>query len=209
MQNVSEMDLGSILSGIKPSMVTPRLSELSNISNDKKLRAVANMIVEEMVKDYNKKDNNVAKVIMHDGEATEVRYFDIQPLLSGVWPAMSLMLLNLSYGEQTVLIESLYPKSAQFTAKAFAATFTITGEQPTGTLSIKADSVLEKKVDSANAGIAMIIAMMGSQGYKTPHPDKVNTELTNMNRLVEAAEEELNFKHATKRAQDAAKSQDK
>lgn len=208
-ENISDLDLGAILSSIKPSLVTPHLSDITNINNDKKLREVSQLIVKGMLEDFNKSPKaSVPRVIMHEGKATEVRYFDIEPLLTGVWPAMSLMILHLSYGEQTMLIEALYPKTTQFTAKAFAATFTKMSSvsEP---LEVKMDNTIEKKLDSTNAGIAMIIAMLRDEGYRPSHPDHVNMQLTNMNELVEAAEKEANFRNATTRAKNANKSQDR
>lgn len=211
MSDLTEFDLGAILSTIKPSMVSPYLADISGLSNDKKIRKVSELIVRQMVTDYNKSEQaRIPKLIIHDGETTEVRFFDIEPLLTGIWPSMSLVLLHLSYGEQTVLIDALYPKPAQFTAKIFAATFTkasmpIGGSAP---ITVKQDADMIGKVDSANAGIAMIISMMKTQGYREPHPDNVNQQLTNMNDLVDAASKEASYRDATKRAKSADKHKD-
>ncbi len=211
MSDLSSIDLGAIVASIKPSMVTPHLNEVMDVPNDKKIRVVSKLIIKQMVDDYNKSDaSHTPKIIMHDGEMVELRHIDVAPLMTGVWPIMSLMLLQLSYGEQTMLIEAIYPKTTQFAAKAFGAVFTkeITTVD-SSPVELKTDPEIEKKLDSANAGIAMIIAILGDQGYRSPHPDKVNAKLSDMNDLVDAAAKELQFKDATKRAQNAAKFRDR
>lgn len=210
MSELEGINLGELLSNIKPSIVTPRLSEVTGIANDKKAKRIANIIVKTMVDNYNNSDDaKIPKIIMHDNQAKTIKYFDIEPMLTGVWPSISLMLLQLSYGEQTVIIEAIYPKQLQLLAKSFATAFTKTDTSGSKPIELSADTETSKKLDSANAGIAMIISMLGSQGYKTPHPDKVNTELNNMNQLVEAAEKEMKFRESTKRAQDAMKHNDR
>lgn len=211
MSDLSSIDLGAIVASIKPSMVTPHLSEVIDVSNEKKTRVVSSLIMKQMVNDYNSSEaSHVPKIIMHEGEMIELRHIDIEPLMMGIWPVMSLMLLHLSYGEQTMLIEAVYPKTTQFAAKAFGAVFTKEIATVDGTpVELKTDPEIEKKLDSANAGIAMIIAMLNDEGYRSPHPDKINDRLTNMNDLVDAAAKELQFKDATKRAQNAAQFRDR
>ena len=211
MSDISNIDLSAIVASIKPSMVTPKLNEVVDVPNDKKIRVVSNLIIQQMVDDYNRSPNSqIPKIIMHDGEMIELRHIDAAPLMIGVWPIMSLMLLHLSYGGQTMLIEALYPKTSQFAAKAFGAVFTKEIATVDGNpVEIKTDPDIEKKLDSANAGVAMIIAMLNDQGYRSPHPDKINAKLTNMNDLVDTAAKELQFKNATKRAQDASQFRDR
>lgn len=211
MGDISDMDLNQMLASIKPSVITPKLGDIQNLANEKKIKVISGLIVKSMVDDYQKDKKLVPRTIIHDGKITEFKYFDIEPLLTGVWPAMSLALLNLSYGEQTALIESIYPKAVQFTAKAFAATFT---PESSGTSSkplkyeMELDEVSEKKLDSANAGIAMIIAMLDKQGASTPHPDSISKHAKDISALVDAAEKEASYANATKRAQDAMQSRD-
>lgn len=213
MSDLSEFNFNEILSGIKPSIVVPRLAEITTLSPDKKLRHISSIMVREMVKRYNDdKSHVVSRVILHDGKATEVRFFDVEPLISGVWPAISLMILQLSYGEQTMLIDAIYPKALQFTAKAFAATFTetsngnVTGNKP---LEIKTDKEISKKLDSANAGIAMILAILSDGGFKIMHPDKVGVQLSNMETLVEEEQAKNNYANATNRAKSAMEFRDR
>lgn len=213
MSEIEKLDLGTLLSSIKPSLVTPHLSDVTSTNtNDKKLRVVSRLIVKSMVKSFNDSPAaNVPRIVLHDGKAIEVRHFDVEPLITGVWPAMSLMLLQLSYGEQTTLIEALYPKAVQFTAKCFASAFTKADDTAGSAtpLEVKTDSNIEKKLDSANAGIAMILAMLGDQGFRTPHPDKVNAKAKDINDLVMEAAKSASFRRATKRAQDAMQSRDR
>ena len=64
---------------------------------------------------------------------------------------LSLMLLQLSYGEQSTLIEALYPKNLQLCAKSFAVVFT--PELKTNTVILKQDKELIDGIESANAGL--------------------------------------------------------
>lgn len=206
MADLNEIDLNALLADMKPSVITPQLANIAGEKNDKKIRLVSHYIMKDMVDRYNGDGKQkVPKVILHEDEAVEVRYVNIEPLLTGVWPIMSLMLLHLSYGEQTALIEALYPKTSQFSAKAFAAVFTPTSAKVGGgeTLEVKSDPEIKEKLDSANAGIAMILAQLNSRQGSTPHPDEIHKHLNDMSDLVAAAEEEGKFKQSTKRAQDS------
>lgn len=209
MSQIEKVDLKALLAGIKPSLVTPHLAEISQAkTNEKKLRLVSHLMVKQLTEAFNRSAKaDIPRVIMHEGKATQVRRFNVEPLLSGVWPAMSLMLLQLSYGEQMTLIEALYPKATQFTAKCFAAAFTKLDDAQTS-IEVKTDNQVQTKLDSANAGVAMIIAMLRDEGYKMPHPDHIKARGRDIQALVAAAEKEDSFKNATKRAQEAAQSRD-
>ena len=213
MSELTNIDFDAILATIKPSVVTPKLKEISNLSNDKKLKRIAQLIIENKVTEYNNSDKVTTRIVEHDGAMTEVRHLNVDALMTGVWPAMSLILLSLSYGEQISIIDAYYPKATQFAAKSFASTFSDTaGTLPQGAIqpqSVQIDPEVSKKLDSSNAGIAMIIAMLGSQGYRTPHPDNVKTQQQNMDELVADAEKELQFHNATDRAKRASKYRDK
>ena len=207
MTDLNDIDLNALLAGMKPSVITPNLADIAGEKNDKKIRLISHFIMKDMVDRYNGDGKpKVPKVILHDEEAIEVRYVNVEPLLTGIWPIMSLMLLHLSYGEQTTLIEALYPKTTQFAAKAFAAVFTPDSAKVVGgsdTLEVKSDPEIKEKLDSANAGIAMILAALHSRQGSTPHPDEIHKHLNDMSDLVAAAEDEGKFKQATKRAQDS------
>jgi len=209
MTDLNDIDLNALLSNMKPSVITPNLADISGEKNDKKIRLISHFIMKDMVDRYNGDGKpKVPKVILHEEEAIEVRYVNVEPLLTGIWPIMSLMLLHLSYGEQTTLIEALYPKTTQFAAKAFAAVFTPDSAKILGggeTLEVKSDPEIKEKLDSANAGIAMILAKLNARNGSTPHPDEIHKHLNDMSDLVAAADEEGKFKASTKRAQDSYK----
>lgn len=211
MSDVEDIDLSALLSNMRPSVVTPNLADVAGEKNDKKARLVSHFIIKDMVDRYNGDGaQKVPRVILHEEEAIEVRYVNVEPLLTGVWPMMSLMLLHLSYGEQTTLIEALYPKTTQFAAKAFAAVFTPESAKPVGgdTLEVKSDPEIKEKLDSANAGIAMILAKLEGAGTSI-HSDEINKHLNDMSDLVSEGMKESTFKQSTKRAQDSFKHGDR
>lgn len=178
------MDLTQLLEDIKPNIVTPNLRTISPLSNEKRAKEVAAIIVRSMV---NSIEHPVAKDIYHEGKIHKIRYFDIEPMITGVWPMMSLMLLHLSYGEQASVIEALYPPKFQLTAKAFAATFT-NDENIAPVVNVKDDET-EFKLESIISGVATIIAMLTKQGLTQPHPDKIKTSVNDMGDMAQAARE--------------------
>lgn len=196
-------DINALIENIKPNIVTPQLSEIVAVWNDKKPRVIAEIIIKNMHKSLK---NPVVKTIIHQGDIHQIKYFSIEPLLHGPWAIISLLLLSLSYGEQATLIEAIYPEKLQLTAKAFAVSFTHdTSDLPK--IEVKNEEV-ESKMDAANAGIAMIIAMLSSQGMSVNHPDKIKQTMAELDQIVTTARESENFKNATKRAQDASKYND-
>ena len=116
-----DIDLDALLEGATPSVLTPNLTEIASLSNEKKPKRVAQLLVKHL---HQQLGTPPAKEILHDGAIHQIRYFDIEPMMKGVWCEMSLMLLHLSYGEQCTLIEALYPKDVQLAAKVFASHFT-------------------------------------------------------------------------------------
>ena len=151
-------------------------------------------------------DNPVTKDVVHNGVIHKIKYFDIEPLMSNIWPSISLMILQLSYGEQCTIIEAIYPEKIQLTAKAFAINFT--PDVATTNIKIENDSEITDKLDSVNAGIATIMAMLRKQGTGVAHPDHVKREMAYMKDLVTAERDSRLFAEQTKRAQDAAKYRD-
>lgn len=196
-------DLDAIVQNIKPNILTPSLPDVVSVSNEKKPKLIAGIIVKQMHKNL---ANPVTKDILHKGKIHKVKYFDIEPLLTGVWPVVSLMILQLSYGEQVTIIESLYPEKIQLTAKAFAINFT--PDVTTTNIQIENDTELTDKLDSANAGIATIISMLSTQGYHQPHPDRVRQSLTGMHDLVSVSRDSQLFTDASRRANEASKYRD-
>lgn len=198
MTDFNEFSLEAILLGIKPNLLTPSLNDVVSVSNEKKPKLIANIIVRNM---HANLKNPVTKDVVHDGVVHKIRYFDIEPLCTGVWPVVSLMLLQLSYGEQCTIIDTIYPEKIRLTAKSFAINFT--PDVKTTNVQIENEKELRDKLDSANAGIATIIAMLWSQGSKSPHPDIVQRSLSDMSQLVTQANERKLYADASKRANDA------
>ena len=206
---MSGFDLESIIANIKPNVVTPHLADVTAVKNPKKPHVIADLIVRNI---HASLTNPVTKDVIHDGEIHKIRYFDIEPLMTGVWAEVSLMLLHLSYGEQVSVIEAIYPKQIQLTAKAFAINFT--PDIKTTDIKIENDTELVDKLDSANAGIATIIAMLrkgtnnGSSQSSQIHPDNIKAELANVQSLVTTQREIESYRNATKRAEAADHNRD-
>jgi hypothetical protein len=117
------------------------------------------------------------------------------------------MILQLSYGEQCTIIDTIYPEKIRLTAKSFAINFT--PDVATTNVQIENETELRDKLDSANAGIATIIAMLWSQGSKSPHPDIVKRSLSDMDKLVTQANDSKKFAQASQRANEANRYQDR
>lgn len=207
---MTEFDLEAIIANIKPNIVTPKLGELVDVQNPKKPKTIANIIVRHM---HSTLDNPVTKDVLHNGEVHKIRYFDIEPLMTGVWAEVSLMILHLSYGEQVSIIESIYPPQAQLTAKAFAINFT--PDVKTTNVKIENDTEIVDKLDSANAGIATIIAILKRLGSKSSggvsaglHPDNIKRELDHIKSLVVDQRSIAEYKQQMSSADSAAKHQD-
>lgn len=189
-------NLNSVLSNVKPSIVTPHLAEITTLTSEQKLRQISKIIIKTMVENFNNsKDAKNPRVVMHEGQAIEVRYLDITDLYVGVWPSISLMLLQLSLGEQMILIESLYPKATQLAAKKFAVTFTNIAKHKSN-LELKSDPAIIDKLDSTLAGIAMLLAQMEDGGYPKPHPDKISKQEQLIQQIIK--EKRRAFKHKQK-----------
>lgn len=189
-------NLNSVLSNVKPSIVTPHLAEITTLTSEQKLRQISKIIIKTMVENFNNsKDAKNPRVVMHEGQAIEVRYLDITDLYVGVWPSISLMLLQLSLGEQMILIESLYPKATQLAAKKFAVTFTNIAKHKSN-LELKSDPAIIDKLDSTLAGIAMLLAQMEDGGYPKPHPDKISKQEQLIQQII--TEKRRAFKHKQK-----------
>lgn len=189
-------NLNSVLNNVKPSIVTPHLADIATLTSEQKLRQISKIIIKTMVENFNKsKDAKNPRVIMHEGQAIEVRYLDVNDLYVGVWPSISLMLLQLSLGEQMILIESLYPKATQLAAKKFAVTFTNIAKHKSN-LELKSDPAIIDKLDSAVAGIAMLLAQMEDGGYPKPHPDRISKQEQLIQQIIK--EKRRAFKHKQK-----------
>ena len=198
-QNVNLEDL---LAGITPSLVTPHLGEIMAAKSGSRPKQIAAFILKGLV---NGQKHPVKKEILHDGEIHTIHYVNVEPLCTGSWAMLSLMLLNLSYGEQCTLIEALYPKNLQLVAKAFAAQFT--PEINSRILVTEKDEELLMGIESANAGIAMILALLKHVGT-IPHADEIDKNKETMRKLVETGRERDKFASDSGRAEQKNKVQD-
>ena len=201
-------NLNSVLSNVKPSIVTPHLAEITTLTSEQKLRQISKIIIKTMVENFNNsKDAKNPRVVMHEGQAIEVRYLDITDLYVGVWPSISLMLLQLSLGEQMILIESLYPKATQLAAKKFAVTFTNIAKHKSN-LELKSDPAIIDKLDSTLAGIAMLLAQMEDGGYPKPHPDKISKQEQLIQQIIKEKRRAFKHKQKLERAKERDRYQD-
>jgi hypothetical protein len=198
------LDLQELLAGVKPNIVTPHLASLVDVKNERKPKTLAQLLV----KHYHKTlDNPIAKQIYHQGEIHTIRYFDIEPLMVGVWAELSLILLNLSYAEQCDIIDALYPETAKLTAKAFAINFTKDAAEQT-VIPVQ-DEDVSNRLDTTNVGIAMILATLsGMGGHLNAHPDLIARFYENMQIIAEEARERAKFKDAFNSGDAAAQYRD-
>lgn len=198
----SGINLDELLSDVTPSLVTPHLAKIMEANSKARPKLIAQYIIRGMAKSMK---DPVRKEIIHDGEIHMVHYVDVEPLCTGSWALLSLMLLQLSYGEQSTLIEALYPKNLQLCAKAFAVVFT--PELKTHTVVLKQDQALLDGVESANAGIAMILSLLKNVGT-IPHADEINKNKQAMKNLVKEAKETEKYRKEFGNSQDVAKHRD-
>lgn len=196
-----ELNLDELLGDVKPNYVTPDLAQVTSSPNKGKPRIIANLIIRGMA---NSIKDPIQKEVLHNGEIHTVRYVNVEPLCNGPWAIISLMMLSLSYGEQSTLIEAIYPPALQLHAKTFAVIFTPELQQ--NTITIQRDDEIVEKLDSANAGIAMIISLL--KAGHIPHVDEIEKSEHDMTKLVRQMKERDAYKKGYKQSQDAAKHQD-
>lgn len=194
--------LEEMLVDIRPNYVTPHLSEVTSQPNNKKAKVLAGFIIQGMVDSIKEP---VQREIIHNGEIHSIRYVNIEPLLDGPWATISLLLLSLSYGEQSTIIEALYPPRLQLNAKSFAVIFTPELKQTTITL--KQDDALLDEMKMANAGIAHVLAIVKTIGT-IPHADEIRKNLTVMRQISKDGNKRDSYKKTIEKSQDANKHQD-
>ena len=197
-----ELNLEEMLKDVTPSMVTPKLGEIMAANSKARPKQIAHLIIRGMA---NSLKNPVKKEIIHNGEIHTVHYIDVEPLCTGSWAIISLLLLHLSYGEQSTIIEALYPASLQLCAKSFAVIFTT--EIKDRPVLIKQDEALLNGIENANAGIAMILSLLKNVGT-IPHADEINKNKQTMAQLVTSMQERDRYHKQYTQSQDAAKHQD-
>lgn len=195
------MDLSELVKELKPNMLTPHIEELMKANPAARGNLMARHIVRGMAKQKGKID---PIDILHGNAVETVRFLDVEPLCEGPWASYSLMLLNLSYGEQSTIIEALYPEKKQLPAKAFAILFSHDGPDAPK----KEDKDVLTAVENANAGIAMILAKLNATGGHI-HADEVGRQRDAMRKLAESAAERDRFHKGYEKSQQALKKGDK
>jgi hypothetical protein len=196
------LNLEDLLGDVTPSLVTPHLSEISALHSKARPKKIAEYIIRGMA---NSLKNPVKKELLHEGEIHTIHYVNVEPLCTGSWAMLSLMLLQLSYGEQSTIIDAFYPPNLQLCAKAFAIVFT--PELKSNTIIVKQDEQLMDGIESANAGIAMILSLLKHVGT-IPHADEINKNRQVMQKLVQTNQTREKYRREYGRSQDAAKQQD-
>lgn len=186
------MDLSELIKDLKPNIITPQLEELMKANPAARGNVMARIILQGMIKQRGKID---PIDIIHNGEVKTVRFLDPKPLCEGPWAAYSLMLLNVSYGEQATIIESLYPEKKQIMAKAFAALFS---HDTLPEIQRKNEDEILTAIENANAGIAMILSQINHTGI---HADDVSKQRTAMQKLAESAMERERYRKNFERSQ--------
>lgn len=190
MMDESSLDLDKLLEGVTPSMVTPQLGEITNLSNDRKPKQLARIIVTAL---HKRLGTPPTKEILHNGSIHQMRYFDIEPLMKGVWAEVSLLILPLSFGEQMALIDALYPVDVQLTAKAFAAHFSY--NVPNSPITVKQDDTTRQLLEAVLSGVSMILATQIEAGYSIAHPDVAQKYL---NDVIQTTKGRLKKEHYQK-----------
>ena len=202
MDEEQELNLDDLLGDVTPSLVTPHLKKVLEANSKSRPKLIAELIIRGMA---NSLKDPVQREIIHDGDIHVIHYVNVEPLCTGSWAMLSLMLLNLSYGEQSTIIETLYPSNLQLCAKAFAVVFT--PELKTNRVVVRQDKELLEGIENANAGIAMILSLLKNVGT-IPHADEIRKNRQTMQKLVDAAKTRDKYKKEFSRSQDAAKHQD-
>lgn len=195
------MDLNELVKGLKPNIITPHMEEVMKANPAARANVIARHIIRGMVKQKGK----ISPIdIMHGNEIRTVRFLDAAPLCEGPWAVYSLMLLNTSYGEQSVIIEALYPEKKQLAAKAFAAVFS----HDSPDVPKQVDSDMLDEIRDLGAGIAMILAKLDS-GKKSLHADEVAGQRAAMRQLAESAAARDRFHKGFNKSQQAFKKGDR
>lgn len=193
------MDLSELVKDLKPNIVTPHMDEILKCNPAARGNLMARYVIRGMAKQRGKID---PIDIIHEGEIKTVRFLDVEPLCDGPWALYSLMLLSVSYGEQSSIIEALYPEKKQLMAKAFAALFS--HDSPMAPKKDQ-DDVLQA-VENANAGIAMILARLEKGGPL--HADEVGKQRTAMQGLAESLANRDRYRKGFEKSQQAFKKGD-
>lgn len=195
------MNLNELIKDLKPNIITPHMEEVLKANPAARGNVIARYIIRGMAKQKGKID---PIDILHDGAVHTVRFLDVEPLCEGPWALYSLLLLNVSYGEQSVIIEALYPEKKQLPAKVFAALFS--HDAPNRPQ--KEDRDILEALEDANAGIAMILARLSDNGGGL-HSDEVGKQREAMRQLAKSAADRERFRNGYIRSQQAFSKEDK
>lgn len=179
------MDLSELVKDLKPNIITPHMDEVMKTNPAARGNIIARHIIRGMAKQRGRID---PIDIMHGDTVQTVRFLDIEPLCEGPWALYSLLLLNVSYGEQSVIIEALYPEKKQLAAKTFAALFS----HDAPNVPKAQDKDMLEAIENANAGIAMILAKMDAS-CGAVHADEIGRQRSAMRKLAESAAERDKF----------------
>lgn len=195
------MDLNELVKDLKPNIITPHMEEVMKANPAARGNVIARCILRGMAKQRGRID---PIDIMHGGTIQTVRFLDVEPLCEGPWAMYSLMLLNVSYGEQSAIIEALYPEKKQLVAKTFAALFS--HDMPD--MPKKQDNDVMDSINDIKSGIAMVLARMNSQNGSL-HADEVGRQLSAMQQLAKSAAERDRFHKGYEKSQQAYRKGDK
>ncbi len=195
------MDLSELVKEIRPNMITPHMEEVIKANPAARGNVIAGYILRGMIKEKGK----IEPIdIIHEGTVQTVRFLDPEPLCKGPWAMYSLMLLNVSYGEQSVIIEALYPEKKQLMAKAFAALFS--RDMPN--VPKRQDDGLLEAIENTNAGIAMVLAKLDGK-KETLHADEIGRQKNAMKQLADSMRERDKFHKGYTKSQQHFKKGDK
>jgi hypothetical protein len=194
------MDLSELIKDLKPNIITPHMEEVMKANPAARGNVIARCIIRGMARQKGSID---PIDIMHAGAVQTVRFLDVEPLCEGPWAMYSLILLNVSYGEQSTIIEALYPEKKQLMAKTFAALFS--HDAPNAPKRQQDDVLMA--VENANAGIAMILAKLEDSGSGL-HADTVGKQRTAMQELAESMKRRDQFRKGYEKSQQKYKKGD-
>ena len=194
------MDLSELIKDLKPNIITPHMEEVMKANPAARGNVIARCIIRGMARQKGSID---PIDIMHAGTVQTVRFLDVEPLCEGPWAMYSLILLNVSYGEQSTIIEALYPEKKQLMAKTFAALFS--HDAPTAPKPQQDD--VRMAVENATAGSAMILAKLEDSGSGL-HADTVGKQRTAMQELAESMKRRDQFRKGYEKSQQKYKKGD-
>lgn len=198
-QDEPVFQLQDLLGDLTPNRITPHLAALQETKSEKRPKQLAELLLTSLLSDL----SGTPRELLHKGEIQVIRQVDPQPLCYGSYAILSLLLLHLSFGEQCVLIEALYPSHLQLTAKSVALLLT---KETSPTVTVREDEKVTEKLDQLLAGMAMLLHRNNTE--LPTHADQIQKEQAEMAKLVAAMQERDAYRKAKKRQQAAEKKKD-